>query len=375
MKKKLLCLLLAGASSALYAEVVVGVSVSATGPGASLGVHVANTIPLLPKTIGGEAVRYVVLDDTSDPTTGAKNVRKFATEDKVDIIIGSSTVPVALAQGAVASESSIPFIALCPIPIDPAKQTFVFAVPQPIPLMVSAVVEHMQAAKVKSAGYIGFLDSWGDANYNNFKSIGSGAGIEVASNERYARNDTSVTSQTLKVLATNPDAIFVGASGTPAALPQIAAVDRGYRKQIYHTHGVVNQDFIRLAGKSAEGVIAPTGAVVVAEQLPDGHPLKAAGMDFLKRYEGAYGVASRNAFAAYAWDAGAIMQGALVVALKTAKPGTPAFRQAMRDAIESNKDVRGTHAVYNMSPTDHYGVDKRARVLVRVENGDWKLVR
>ena len=375
MKKKLLCVLLAGASGTLCAEVVVGVSVSSTGPGASLGVHVANTIALLPKSIGGETIRYVVLDDASDPTAGTKNARRFASEDNVDVILGSSTVPVALAQASVANETAVPFVALCPIPIDPAKQPFIFAVPQPISLMVDAVAEHMQANKVKTVGFIGFSDSWGEGNFVAIKGKRTSAGLEVSTNERYSRGDTSVTSQMLKVLATNPDAIFVGASGTPAVLPQIAALERGYRKQIYHTHGVVNRDFIRVGGKSAEGVIAPSGAVVVAEQLPNDHPLKAAGLEFLKRYEGAYGAGSRNAFAAYAWDASVIIQAALPVALKVAKPGTPAFRQALRDAIEGGGEVKGTHAVYSMSPTDHYGVDKRARVLVRVEAGDWKLVR
>ena len=375
MTRRLLGLVLAFASSAVCAEVVIGVSISATGPGASLGVHVAKAIALLPKTIGGEAVRYVILDDTSDPTVGAKNARRFAVEDKADVIIGSSTVPVALAQGAVANEARIPFIALCPIPIDAAKQTYLFAVPQPIPLMVSAVVEHMQANKVKTVGYIGFADSWGDANYNALKNSGGPAGLDVATNERYARGDTAVTGQMLKVLSTNPDAIFVGASGTPADLSQLAAIDRGYRKQIYHTHGVVNPDFIRLGGKSAEGVIAPTGPVVVAEQLAANDPLKASGLQFLKQYEDAYGAGSRNAFAAYAWDSGVIVQAALPVAMKTAKPGTQAFRDALRDAIETGKDVKGTHAIYNMSPADHYGVDKRARVLVKVDNGEWKLVR
>lgn len=375
MIKKLLGLVLVMGTSVAFADVVVGVSISSTGPGASLGVHVARAVALFPKTIGGEAVRYVVLDDTSDPTVGAKNVRRFAAEDNVDVIIGSSTVPVAIAQGAVANEAKIPFIALCPIPIDVAKQTYLFAVPQPIPLMLSAVVEHMQANKVKSVGYIGFSDSWGDANYNALKGGSSGAGLEVTTNERYTRADTAVTGQMLKVLASNPDAIFVGASGTPAALPQIAALERGYRKPIYHTHGVVNPDFIRLGGKNAEGVIAPTGPVVVAEQLPASDPLKAAGLQYLKQYEGAYGAGSRNAFAAYAWDAGILVQSALPTALKATKPGTPAFRDALRDAIEAGKDVKGTHAVYNMSTTDHYGVDKRARVLVKVENGEWKLVR
>lgn len=375
MIKKLVGLVLVLAAGVVSAEVVVGVSVSSTGPGASLGVHVSRAVALFPKTIGGEAVRYVVLDDTSDPTVGVKNVRRFAAEDNVDVIIGSSTVPVAIAQGAVANEARIPFIALCPIPIDAAKQTYLFAVPQPIPLMLSAVIEHMQANKVKSVGYIGFSDSWGDANYNALKSGSAGAGLEVTTNERYARADTAVTGQVLKVLATNPDAIFVGASGTPAALPQIGALERGYRKPIYHTHGVVNPDFIRLGGKNAEGVIAPTGPVVVAEQLPASDPLKAAGLQYLKQYEGAYGAGSRNAFAAYAWDAGILVQSALPAALKATKPGTAAFRDALRDALETGKDVKGTHAVYNMSATDHYGVDKRARVLVKVENGEWKLVR
>ncbi len=375
MKKTLLTLLLAAACGTVSAEIVIGVSASQTGSGNSLGGPVANTVALMPKSIGGETIRYVVLDDTSDPTVGAKNARRFATEDKVDVIIGSSTVPVAIAQGGVANESKIALIAICPIPIDAGKLPYVFAVPQPIPLMVDAVVEHMAAHKVKSAGYIGFGDPWGDLNYASLQKIGGTHGINVTSNERYARTDTSVTAQMLKVVATNPDAIFVGAAGTPAALPQIAAVERGYRKPMYHTHGVVNRDFIKVGGKAAEGVLAPTGPVVVAEQLPADNPLKAPGVAFLKEYEGKYGEGTRNAFAAYAWDASLIIQAALPAAMKAAKPGTPEFRQALRDAIEGGNEVKGTHAVYKMTPTDHYGVDKRARVMVRVENGDWKLVK
>ena len=373
--KRLLGFLLTVFSCVSHAEIIVGVSVSLTGPGTSLGVPVQNAFGIVPRTMAGEAVRYILLDDGSDPTNGAKNARRFATEDKVDIIIGSSTVPVAIAQGGVAGETHIPFIALCPIPIDPAKQPFLFAVPQPISLMTDAVVEHMQANNVKSVGFIGFADAWGDLTLRSITNSSSPAGIRITSDERYARNDTSVSAQVLKVIATNPDAIFVGGSGTSAALPQIAVLERGYRKPLYHTHGVVNRDFIRVGAKSVEGAIAPTGPVVVAEQLPDDHPLKATGVDFLKRYEAAYGTGSRNAFAAYAYDAVGLITAAVPAALKVAKPGTPEFRQALRDALEGLKEVRGTHAVYSMSPANHYGVDKRARVLVRVENGDWKLVR
>jgi branched-chain amino acid transport system substrate-binding protein len=281
---------------------------------------------------------------------------------------------VAIAQGGVAGETRIPLIALCPIPIDPARQPFVFAVPQPIALMTDAVAEHMRVHNVKSLGFIGFADAWGDLTLKSITASTEPAGVKITSNERFARIDTSVSAQMLKVIATNPDAIFVGGAGTASALPQIAANERGFRRPVYHTHGVVNRDFIRVGGKNVEGAIAPTGPVVVAEQLPADHPLKAVGIDFLKRYEAAYGAGSRNAFAAYAYDAVTIVTAAIPVALKTAKPGTPEFRQAMRDAIEGVKEVRGTHAVYTMSPTDHYGVDRRARVLVRVENGEWKLL-
>jgi branched-chain amino acid transport system substrate-binding protein len=373
--RKLIGLVLAAWTLSAAAEITIGVSVSTTGPGTSLGVPVSNTFGIVPKTIANEPVRYILLDDTSDPTAGAKIARRFASEERVDVIIGSSTVPVAIAQAGAANEMRIPLIALCPIPIDAVKQPFAFAVPQPISLMTDAVVEHMRANNVKTVGFIGFADAWGDLTFKSITASGQPVGIKVISSERFARTDTSVSAQMLKIIAGSPDAVFVGGAGTPSALPQIAAMERGFRKPLYHTHGVVNRDFIRVGGKSAEGAIAPTGPVVVAEQLPADHPLKGVGMDFLKRYETAYGAGSRNAFAAYAYDAVTIITAAVPAARKIAKPGTAEFRQAMRDAIEGVKEVRGTHAVYTMSPTDHYGVDKRARVLVRVENGEWRLLR
>jgi branched-chain amino acid transport system substrate-binding protein len=368
---KLAMLVLLGWAGAALADIIVGVSVSMTGPGASLGLPISNSFSLLPKAIGAETVRYILVDDASDPTTGAKVVNRFATEDKVDVIIGSSTVPVAIGQGGAANESRIALLALCPIPLDPAKQSYVFAIPQPVPLMIAALAEHMRANNVKSVGYIGFADPWGDLN---LKAI-TASGLNITTNERFNRNDTSVTAQVLRVLSTNPDAVFVGGAGTPGALPHIALSERGYKKPVYNTHGVVNRDFIRVGAKGVEGAIAPTGPFVVAEQLPAEHPLKQVGTEFVKRYEAAYGAGSRNAFAGYAYDAVAVITAAVPNALKLAKPGGPEFRQALRDAIEGVKDVRGTHAVYNMSPRDHTGVDQRARVLVRVENGDWKLVR
>lgn len=366
---------LALVSLAVKGEIVVGVSVSATGPGTSLGVPTQNAIGIAPKTIAGQPVRYVVLDDTSDPTAGVRNIRRFVTDDKVDVIIGSSTVPVGIAQGAAANEARVAIVVMCPVPADPSKQPYLFVVPQPISLITDAIIDHMRAQNVKNVGYIGFADAWGDLVNRSMTASSKPAGITLVSNERFARNDTSVSAQVLKVIAGNPDAILIGGAGTPSALPQIALQERGFRKGVYHTHGVVNRDFIKVSGKAGEGALAPSGPVMVAEDLPDSHPSKAPGIEFLKRYEGTYGAGSRNAFAAYAWDGVSLISAAAPIAMQKAKPGTPEFRQAMRDALEGLKDVRGTHGVYNMSPTDHYGVDKRAVVMVRVQNGEWKLVR
>ena len=219
-------LVLLGAVSIVSAEIVVGVSISGSGPGASLGIPTRNTLDILPKTIAGQPVRLVALDDASDPANGTRIVRKLAAEDKVDVVIGSSVVPVAGAQAAVATELQVPFIALCPIAIDPVKQPFVFGVPQQVQLMVDAVADHMQAAGIKTGGFIGFTDAWGDLNLRALTQAGATRGIRVIATERYARTDTSVNAQVIKVMATHPQAMFVGGTGTPGALPQIALVER-----------------------------------------------------------------------------------------------------------------------------------------------------
>jgi branched-chain amino acid transport system substrate-binding protein len=357
------------------AQVKVGVITGATGPGASLGIPYKNTFSVLPKTLGGQAVQYVVMDDATDPTNAVKLARKLIVEDKVDLLIGSSSVPAATAITDVAAELKTPQIALSPVGGAASKNAWVFSIPQPVNVMMGAVAEDMKSNGVKKVAYIGFADSWGDLVLSGLKAHAASAGITIGAEERYARLDTSVAGQVLKVLATNPDAVVVGGSGTPGALPQVTLRERGYKGRIYHNHGVINKDFLRVGGKSLDGALAPTGPVMVAEQLPDSNPIKKVSLDFTKAYEGAYGAGSRNAFAAYSYDAYLLADRAVPEAMKKAKPGTPEFRQALRDALEATKEVVGTHGVYTMSPADHAGVDNRARVLVRVENGDWKLVK
>lgn len=357
------------------AQVKVGVITGATGPGASLGIPYKNTFSVLPKTLGGQPVQYVVMDDATDPTNAVRLARKLIVEDKVDLLIGSSSVPAATAITDVAAELKTPQLALSPVGGAASKNPWVFSIPQPVNVMMGAVAENMKASGIKTVGYIGFSDSWGDLVLAGLKANADAAGIKITAEERYGRLDTSVAGQVLKVLAANPDAVVIGGSGTPGALPQMTLSERGYKGRIYHNHGVINKDFLRVGGKSLEGAMAPTGPVMVAEQLPDTNVTKKVSLEFTKAYEGAFGPGSRNAFAAYSYDAYLLADQAVAAASKKAKPGTPEFRQAIRDALESTKELVGTHGVYNMTPTDHAGVDNRARVLVKVEAGDWKLVK
>ena len=379
MTRKLFTVLaLAGAFAATtaHAEVTIGVSLGSTGPGSSLGIPYKNAFQLLPKTLGGEPVKYIIVDDESKPDNAAKNARKFATEDKVDAMMGSNGVPSAVAMIQVAAETKTPMIALTPVPpLAPDRLRWTFVVPQTTELMMSAVVDHLKARGAKTVGYIGFSDTWGDLVYNALQTLAPSGGFKIVTNERYGRADTSVTGQVLKVMAANPDVVVVGGSGSPGATPHIALAERGYKGQIYHNHGTVNLPFIQNGKKSVEGAIAPTGALIVAEELPANFPTKAVSMDFTKRYETTFGAGSRNAFAGYSYDGVMLLNAAVPVALKKAKPGTAEFRDALREALENVKNIVGTHGVYNMSPSNHNGLDERARVLVHVDNGAWRLMK
>ena len=367
--------LAAGVAGAAQAEIVVGVSLGITGPGASLGVHYRNAYQLMPKTLGGEPVRYIILDDASDPTNAAKNARKLIAEDKADVLMGSNGVPSAVQMAQAAAEAKVPMVVLTPANISGNVLHWSFIVPQTTELMMGAIAQKLKAQGVKTVGYIGYTDTWGDIVYKAIQSHAAEGGFKVVTDERYARSDTSVTGQILRLMSTNPDAIVVGGSGTGAALPHVTLIERGYKKGIYHNHGTVNAELIKVGGKAVVGAVAVTGPLVVPEELPDSHPTKKVSLDFTKRYEAAFGAGTRNAFAGYAYDGMLLLDAAAPAALKKGKPGTAEFREALRASLEGVKSVVGTHGVYNMNGQTHNGLDERARVVVQVENGAWHLMK
>jgi branched-chain amino acid transport system substrate-binding protein len=324
--------------------------------------------------VAGEKIQYIVLDDATDPSAATKNARKLVTEERVDVIIGSSTTPATVAVAEVAHESATPQVAMSPVSLPEDRNKWVFRTPQHNSVMAAALIGHMKASGVKTLGFIGFSDAYGEDWLTAVTPRAEAAGIKLVAVERYARADTSVTGQALKLVSARPDAVLVVGSGSPAALPQTTLIERGFKGQIYQTHAAANQAFLKVAGKAAEGVIMPVGPVVVVDQVPDAHPSKKTGTDLVRRYEAQHGAGSFSSFAGHAYDAFCIVEKAIPVALKQGKPGTPEFRAALRDAMESNKEVVASHGVYNMTPTDHFGLDERSHVLVKIDNGAYKMI-
>jgi len=375
LSRSLLALFLAGAATSALADITVGVILSATGPAASLGIPEKNTVALMPASIGGQKVNYIVLDDATDPTAASKNARKLVSEDKVDVIIGASTTPTSTAVLEVAAETKTPQIAMAPFAPAADKAAWVFQTPQDFSIMAGAIIGHMVANGVKTVAFIGYSDGYGELWLRVMNGITGAKGITMVATERFNRTDTSVTGQILKILSTNPDAVLVVGSGTPAALPQVTLVERGYKGRIYQTHGVANKDFLRVGGKNLEGTVLPIGPILVAEQLPDSNASKKVALNYIKLYEAAYGADSRNSFGAHAWDSGLLLQRAIPEALKKANPGTPEFRAALREALENVKEMPANHGVFSYSASDHKGLDSRAVVMVHIENGTWKVLR
>lgn len=375
IKTQLAALALALSAGPALADINIGVVFSLTGPAASLGAETKKALEFMPATLGDEKINYIVLDDATDPTNAVKNTRKLVGENKVDAIIGPNLITNGMAMVDVANETKVPMLSIAPI--DPAadKRAWAFRVEPTADIMVGRVVEDMKAKGVKTVGFIGFSDSWGELLLKALTETSQAAGIKLVATERYARTDTSVTGQTLKLMSARPDAVFVGGSGTPAALPQTTLRERGYKGPIYQSHAVANREFLRLGGKNVEGARLPVAPVLVAEQLADDHPNKAAGVAFLQQLEGKLGADSRSTFAGAAWDAWLLLENAMKDAIKTAKPGTPEFREGIRNALESTSGLVGVNGTYTLSAEDHGGYDPKAVVLIEVVNGKWSLVK
>jgi branched-chain amino acid transport system substrate-binding protein len=378
--QRLLAFLVLGlmAAAPTNGQVRIGLMVSATGPTSAIGIPQKNTGDILPRTIGGASVEYISLEDGGDTTRGVQNVKKLIQEHDIDALIGPSTTPIAFAILDVIAEAKVPMMATVGTsavvePLD-AKKRWVYKTTQNDDLIAAALLSHMTRHGVKSVGFIGFSDPYGDNWLKVFSALGEKAGAKVIAAERYGRTDSSVTGQTLKLIGAKPDAVLIAAVGGPAVLPQATLRDQGYKGPIYQTHAVATEDFIRLGKDKVEGTVLAAGPMLVIDEIPDSNPTKKVAQAYIAKYEKQFG-SKPATFGANTWDAGLLLERAIPVALRAAKPGTEAFRAALRDALEHEREVVGCQGVFNMSPDNHNGMDERARVLVTVKDGRFRLLQ
>lgn len=364
-----------GAATAAQAQIKIGAILSISGPAAAMGVGYKGAFDFFPTEIAGQKVEYIIRDDATDANTAFTIAQKMISEDHVDAFIGPSLTASDAAVAPLANQAHVPMLAMAPYEYDPAKQPYTFNDAQPLSLMVSVVFKYMQAHGVKDIGYIGFSDGWGDQVLAATKTSAETDGIKILADERYARTDTSAEAQALKLMSVHPQAIMMGNSATPAALPVVALRHRGYKGVIYGNHGIVSPAFIKVGGEAADGVIADTSPLVVYDQLPDGNVIKPVATAFMADYAKKFGAQSVNPFAGYSYDAILLLQNAIPIALRAGKPGTDEFRVALRDALEKTHELVGVSGVYTMSPTNHNGQDARAAVLVQVKDGAWRAIR
>jgi branched-chain amino acid transport system substrate-binding protein len=371
---------MAGAAVGRAAEpsIKVGVILSTTGPAASLGIPEKNAIALLPRTLADRPVEYIVVDDAGDTSSAIREMRRMVIDEKVDVVIGSTVTPSTIAMTQLALESQTPVITLAAAaaviaPVD-EKRRWIFKTPQNDSMMAGAILDHMISIGIRKIAFIGFNDPLGQSWLSEITQQAATRGIDIAAVERFARTDTSVTAQVLKLTAVRPDAVFIAAYGTPALLPAKALKARGYGGKVYQSHGVANGEFLRAGGRDVEGTILPLGPMLVADQLPDSNRIKLVAMRYVTEYEAKYGTGTASPFGGYAFDAGILLAAAVPEAIKTAQPGTAEFRVALRNALESTKDLVTTTGIVTMSPADHLGLDQRARVMATIENGKWKLL-
>ena len=355
------------------ADITVGISLPLTGPASGLGIPMANFFKLFPATIAGEKLNVIILDDATDPTKGVQNAKRFVTEDKVDIIIGSAATPVAGPMAAVAAESGTVQLAASPVGLPPGGDAWTFRLPQSNDVMAHAMVNLMKKQGIKTIGFLGYTDAYGELWLKAITAEAEKNGIKVIATERFARADTSVTAQALKLTAANPDAMLVVASGSGAAMPHKAIVERGYKGKIYQTHAAATMDLMRVGGKDVEGSFVVSGPAMVGDILPDSHPSKKLAKDFVARYEKAYGNNSANQFAGHAYDAQIVLEKVVPVALKKAKPGTKEFRVALKDAIETMGPTPFAHGMMNWTKDNHWGYTLDTGVMLVVKNSDWAL--
>lgn len=357
----------------------VGAIFSITGPGSSLGIPERDTALMLEAEINARGgvrgpdgrrhpLKLVIYDDASDETRAVLAAKKLIDEDRVAAIVGTTLSGTSLAILDTVQKAEVPLVscaAAIKIVEPAAERKWVFKTPQSDHLIVGVLVDYLKAQGVTRVGWLNVDYAFGQLGWVEFEKAAQKAGLTIVANEKFGQKDVDMTAQLTRVKTAAPQAVIVWSIPPSASLVTKNYADLGLQAPLLQSHGVGNKKYIELAGGAANGVRFPAGKLLVAEQLADNDPQKAVLLAYARDFEARYG--PRNTFGGHAWDAVQLV----VKALEKAGPD----RAGVRAAIETTRGFVGITGVFDFSPADHNGLDRRAAMMIQIVDGQWKLAR
>lgn len=365
--------LLVGSMAFAAEPVKIGALFSVSGPASFLGEPERNTAEMVVAQINkaggikGRKLELIVYDTQGDATKAVQGVNKLIKDDKVVAIIGPSTTGDSMAVIPVIEKAEIPLIS-CAAGIkitDPVKK-WVFKTAQNDVLAVMKIYKYLQKQKISKIAILTVSDGFGSSGREQLKLQSKEFGMQIISDETYGPKDDDMTVQLTKVRDSEAQAIICWGTNPGPAKVARNVKQLGIKLPLFMSHGVSSKKFIELAGEGAEGIILPSGKVIVADQLPKSDPQKKALMNYVNEYQKNYKVEGDH-FGGHAFDAIMLLKGAME------RGGfTPA---AIRDQLEKTKKFAGIGGTFTYSPQDHAGLTVDAFVLVKIEKGDWKLIK
>lgn len=353
----------------------IGSVLSVTGGGAYLGDPELKTLQLYVERINkeggvlGRPLELVHYDDGTDASKANAFAKRLIEDDKVDIIVGGTTTGSTMSMVPLVEKAGIPFISLAGgVPIIAPVKKWVFKTPQTDRMAAEKVFQDMKKRGFTKVALLSETSGFGQSGKKESEAVVGNYGVTLVANETYGPKDTDMTPQLTKIKGT-PDvqAVFVFGFGGPPAIVTKNYKQLGITLPMYQSHGVASDEYIKLSGAAAEGVRLPSGAILVADKLPANDPQKAVTTAYRKTYSERF-KEDASTFGAYAYDG-------LMMAVDAIKRAGSTDKAKVRDAIEQTKGFVGTTGVFNMSPTDHMGLDLSSFRLLEVKNGDWAIVQ
>ncbi|MDM8516557.1 ABC transporter substrate-binding protein [Desulfobacterales bacterium HSG16] len=346
---------------------------SVTGRASFLGDPEKRSMEMAVKTINdnggidGKMLEAVIYDTEGDPTKAVMSISKLISRDRVIAIIGPSTTPTTLAVMPFAQKAKIPLISCAAgnkitQPVNP----YIFKTAQSDVLAVAAIYKHMQDKGIKSAGILTVSNSFGESGRQQLEKQAKNFGINIVKVESFGAKDTDMTPQLTKIRSAKPDAVVCWGTNPGPAVVAKNVKQLKMDIPLYQSHGVASPKFIDLAKDAAEGIILPTGKILVADLLQDADVQKKVLDKYIDEYKKSYNL-SVSGFGGYAYDAMNILAKAL--------KGSDGDTKKIRDALENLKNHVGVSGVFSYSKEEHNGLGPDAFVIVRIKNSGWELVK